>query len=185
MASTAEQLVFADFDFDHRTDALPISPLAKTWPTLPSFMIATGRVHVRFDDLPQPDKASGHINRPENGVIAKRRVQAQDDRRDYYTSRCFVNWQIDNPEENVPSWADVRWVDSPHPGYRVITLAAEGDLSPKMKPGTVADTQPRLAATTTRPWRRKIKKRLVRRHKDTRRESSDDKGRNVCGCTLQ
>ena len=98
--------------------------------------------HVRFAALPKPDHRTGqvthtiasprpiHLRTPAFGVISQRRVCARDERGDQYVLEAFQSWREDNPEDELPNWKELRWIEDPHPGSRVLILLDEYGGSP-------------------------------------------------------
>lgn len=126
----------------------PVPDVEEQKMSLPSFLVATNRVHIRFSDLPVPGRLD--LRFPRNGQIAQRRVVAEDDRRERFTARAWAHWMEDHPLEEGVVWREVEWSESaPHPGNRVKMTLAEGEISPK---SVVAHGQIRAAKwrTTTR-----------------------------------
>jgi hypothetical protein len=111
---------------------------AKAWPALPPSLVATERVHIRFNNSDrlhtiteqQPAIPLTPLG-PEHGAIAQRRVQAQDECRESHFAGCYAYEQVSHPERRRPDWSDVQWADPPHPGTKVITFATvDGQVSP-------------------------------------------------------
>lgn len=90
----------------------------------------TGRLLAMLLNCNVAELRRMRLRRPEHGLIARRRVQDQDARRDLYISRCFANFQIDNPQEQMPVWKEIKWIDSPHPGTKV-SISEAAEASPK------------------------------------------------------
>ncbi len=146
---TTQHADFSDFDYDYRSD---IPRHQRTALRLPSFLIATQRVHIDFNNISPP--SSPKLRRPEFGTLAKRRVSAEDRQRDFDIARASAFWRMERPRVLV-IWGEVNW-DEPqdaHPGDRVRLALRDGEVSPK----TVPMPEPVLLDPQMGPWRRLTK----------------------------
>jgi hypothetical protein len=143
-----EHIEFADFDYDFRTALIDGSQRELR---LPSSLIAEQRVHVKFEGLYTPP--SPRLRRPEHGVLAKRRVEAQDRQRARRISRCYAQWRREHPESPV-TWTEVRWRELPHPGHRLKLHVAAGEVSPKSGAMVIPERPHALDRSKAGPLRR-------------------------------
>ena len=95
--------------------------------------------HVRFDDLPKPDRRNGDIihsqpapsmdlNLPAYGAIAQRRVEAEDAVREKRSKAGYEYWRRRLPDDLVPRFDEVKWKEDPHPGQRVPVDVFEDEM---------------------------------------------------------